>query len=476
MFLTHSPHLFEVLPKDLFRPLASTNRVHYWRLLCLLYARFFGTDADLPPASGWNRRDLLIVIEQLLEDDDPWEMEDEDSPNTPINVRAHNYLRRLIEAGWLLEERVGMAVVISMPTVVTRLMETLQAFIEFTPPAVGAKMRSIESALDRVLTSSQPGADLDEAASQARQLVGAMGSMGVRVRELMRGLTADVTTAQALRRIFDEYIAEIYMADYAQLAGADHPLARKSAVLSLANEIALSNQRDRLVAWYAEHRTGGDRHHAEEMLERTIRRIKDLNRLQDFLDRLEDDLRRMNRRMLALIDYRLHAPSHLETRIKRAIQGVKQSEQPELSPPIGPGQILSGDLLYKPRTRKPPIPVVGDGQRQLTPEQEARMRLRAQALAARRVQSTDIYAYLQRAMGTNLQVLASELPINSIKDFRVVQTLASIALAATAPGHRSKGGGGTSGKLPKYAFRTAGERHLDNGHLDMPDFYITKVG
>lgn len=475
MLLTQTPPLFDVLPRDLFRPLASANRIHYWRLLCLLYGRFFGADADLPPAVGWNRRDLLLVIEQLLEDDDPWEMEDGDTPNTPTNIRAHNYLGRLIKAGWLLEERVGLAVVISMPTVVARLMETLQAFVEFAPPPVGAKMRSIEGALQRVLTSRQPGDDLDEAASQARQLVGAMGSMGVRVRELMRGLTADVTTAQALRRIFDDYIASIYMADYAQLAGADHPLARKSAVIALANEIDLGEHRGRLVAWYAEHRTGGSVEQAEERLQRTLRRIKDLHRLQDFLDRLEDDLRRMNRRMLALIDYRLHAPSHLETRIKRAIEGVKQSESSELAPPIGPGQILSAELLYKPRKHKAPIPVVGDRSRQMTPEQEARMRLRAQAMAARRVQSKDIYAYLQRVMGANLQTLASDLPIESIKDFRVVQTLTSMALGATANAARGRGNG-TNGRLPRYAFRTAAGRHISNGYLEMPDFYITRVG
>lgn len=475
MLPTPTPPLFDVLPRNLFGPLASTNRNRYWQLLCLLYGRFFGAEADLPPAAGWNRRDLLVVIEQLLDDDDPWEMEDGDSPNTPVNVRAHNYFRRLAEAGWLVEERVGLAVVVSMPTVVSRLMETLHAFIEFTPPAVGAKMRSIESALERVLTSSQPGAELDEAALQARQLVGAMGAMGLRVRELMRGLTAQVTTAHALRRIFDDYIADIYMADYAQLAGADHPLARKSAVLSLVNDIALSDQRERLIGWYAEHRAGGHRGQAEEHFERTIRRIKDLHRLQDFLDRLEDDLRRMNRRMLALIDYRLHAPSHLDTRIKRAIEGVKHSgPQIDMAAPIGVGQLLSGDLLYKPRSRRPPIPVQADRLRQITPEQEARMRLRLQALAARRVQSLDIYAYLHRTMGSSLQVLASDLPIHSIKDFRVVQTLASMALAAASTARNGKGNG-VVGKLPRYAFRTASGRQINNGYFTMPDFYITKV-
>lgn len=68
-----------------------------------------------------------------------------------------------------------------------------------------------------------------------------------------------------------------------------------------------------------------------------------------------------------------------------------------------------------------------------------------------------------------------DLPIQSIKDFRVVQTLSSMALAATALSVRGKGNG-MIGKLPKYAFRIASGRYVDNGYLDMPDFYITKVG
>lgn len=474
MALPPIPLLFQAIPKDLFRPLASLNREHYWRLLVLLYGRFFGPEADVPPAAGWDRRDVLSAIEHLLEHDDPWHAEDEETSNDSPNARAGIYLRRLTEAGWLLEERSGVARVISMPIAVTRFMELLYGLIEFTPPAVGAKMRSIEGALQRVSTSSQPGDDLEEAATQARALVAGMGSIGLRVRELMRALTAEVTTAQALKQIFGEYIGKVYMADYAQLTGADHPLARKATVLVLVHEIAYTDQRERLLRWYLDNRTQGNLEEANARLERTLRRLQDLARLQDFLDRLESDLRRMNRRMLALIDYRLHAPSQLEVRLKRALNAVRQADDPLPRPPVGAGQLLSGDLLYRPRVRRAPIPRTGDVEHRLTAEQEARMRLRRQARDARRVQSKDIYLYLDRSMGTKLQIKASELPIESIKDFRVVQTLASLALNATTLA-QNRHGDGTIGKLPRYAFRAAPGAHVRSGYLDMPDFYITKV-
>lgn len=468
------PLLFQAIPKDLFRPLASLNREHYWRLLVLLYGRFFGPEADVPPAAGWDRRDVLTAVEQLLENDDPWQAEEEEASNSTVNARAHMYVRRLAEAGWLLEERSGMAVVVSMPVAVTRLMELLYGLIEFTPPAVGAKMRSIEGALLRVATSAQPGDDLEEAAGQARALVAGMGSIGLRVRELMRSLTAEVTTAQALKQIFGEYIGKVYIADYAQLTGADHPLARKAAVLVLVHEIAYTDRRDHLLRWYLDNRTHGNLEEAQARLERSLRHIQDLARLQDFLDRLESDLRRMNRRMLALIDYRLHAPSQMEMRLTRALAAVCNADERIPRPPVGAGQLLSGDLLYRPRVRRPPIPRVSDVEHRLTAEQEARMRLRRQARDTRRVQSRDIYLYLDRTMGAKLQIRASELPIESIKDFRVVQTLASLALNATTLMH-SRNGNGITGKLPRYAFRAAPGAHVKSGYLDMPDFYITKV-
>src|SRR3546814_4818027 len=109
-------------------------------------------------------------------------------------------------------------------------------------------MRSIVGALSKVLDPGHPspGDDLDLAANQARELVTTMSAIGLRVRNVMRELTAQVTTAEAMRKIFEDYIGKLYMTDYAELAGSDHPLARKSHVLELARDMAFTDQRDRL--------------------------------------------------------------------------------------------------------------------------------------------------------------------------------------------------------------------------------------
>lgn len=470
------PLLFDVLPKDLFRPLASTNREHYWRLLTLLYDKFFGPEADLPPALGWERRLLVIQIESLIENDDPWEPEEEDDAGTPINIRANLYLTRMTTSGWFLEERVGLARVMSMPPSVTRFMGDLIQFIEFSPGAVGAKMRSIESALNKVLEENHPnpGDDLNLAAEQARELVTSMSAIGLRVRNLMRELTANVTTAEAIRKIFEDYIGKLYMADYAKLAGADHPLARKSHVLELTRDIALTDHRGRLVKWYADHRFQSNGVAAEAHFERTIKRLLDLNRLQDYLDRLEGDIRHMHRRMLALIDYRLHAPSHLEIRIKRAIAGVKDADNFNVCVPAGPGQLLSVSGLYEPRIKRPPIPRQADRLRHMSPQAEARMRLHKRSRLARIVMSADVRTYLSHHMHDRHQIAASELPITSIKDLRILQTLSSYSHEAITRLER-KHGNGACRKLPDYRFAPTPTQWINNGYFDMPDFIITRT-
>lgn len=469
------PGLFDALPSGLFAPLAARNRTHYWRLLVMLYEQFFGPDADLPPPAGFERRELIVVIERLLEADDPWETESGAAFDSPANVRANFYFDYFSKSGWFREELVGLARVVSMPPAVNRFMGELLVFIEQGPLVVGAKMRSIESALQRALTGDRPGEDLDEAAQQARILMTSVSAIGLRVREVMREMNAAPSTAQVLRQVFSDYIAKVYMADYADLTGTDHPLARRAAVLSLAHDLAYGPRREAIVQWHLARSARGDRARAEERAQRTFRRVLDLDRLQDFLERLEDDLRRMNRRMLALIDYRLRAPDYFDVRVRRAIDGVLQAPTLDLGVPAGPGQLLSDGLLFQRRKARAPIPREPIRLRQLTPEQEARRRLKNQALEARMVRPHELQAYLERELGNRPHVRAADLSIQSIKDLRAVQSLATLALQARTPRERRRRDP-FAGFLRGYALVPDTGAPIQTEHFEMPNFRLMRSG
>jgi hypothetical protein len=466
------PSLFQTLPGGLFGPLASANREHYWGLLIALYERFFGPEADLPPAVGIDRRDVIQAIERILESDDPWQAESGEAPDTPINQRANVYFEKLESAGWFLEERAGFARVVSMPPVVSGFLAMLIAFIEQGPLVVGAKMRSIESTLQRVREGAHPGEDLDEAAQQARALVTSVSAIGIRVREVMKALAAAPTTAQVIRQVFTDYIAEVYMADYARLTAVDHPLARKSAVIALAQDIEYSDRLEQLVSWHMANTTGGDRQRALERVSRALRRIHDLNRLQEYLDRLEDDLRRMHRKMLALIDYRLRAPDHFDVRVRRALAGCRSAGANEFAIPTGPGQLVSMELLYRPRATRAPIPRLANRLRNFTPEQEAHRRLRRRALEARMVRPEELRAYVHAQLAAHLQLTGSQLTVASIKDLRAVQTLATLALRKRRPQapHRDV----YAQALAGFELSASGAPDAPTAYFVLPSFKIRK--
>ncbi|HMM24732.1 MAG TPA: hypothetical protein PKA36_07990, partial [Pseudoxanthomonas mexicana] len=84
----------------------------------------------------------------------------------------------------------------------------------------------------------------------------------------------------------------------------DHPLARRSAILSMAQQIETGERRTALLAWYREHVGGGDAGRGSQRFARSLRRLRELDRIDEYLGRLDDDIRQANRRALAFLDYR----------------------------------------------------------------------------------------------------------------------------------------------------------------------------
>src|SRR5690606_192468 len=104
-------------------------------------------------------------------------------------------------------------------------------------------------------------------------------------------------------------------------------LARRSAILAMAREIDTGDRRAAVLAWYAEHLTAGDGDRAEARLTRSLRRLHELERIGEYLGRLDEDIRQANRRALAFLDYRLRAPAKLDVLLARAIRGAQAAAE-----------------------------------------------------------------------------------------------------------------------------------------------------
>src|SRR5690606_40071209 len=58
-----------------------------------------------------------------------------------------------------------------------------------------------------------------------------------------------------------------------------------------------------------------------------LMRLRELERIDEYLARLDEDMRQANRRALAFLDYRLRAPDRLDVLLRRAARGALAADE-----------------------------------------------------------------------------------------------------------------------------------------------------
>lgn len=424
--------LFERLPDRLFGPLASANRHRYWALLCRLHGSRFGPSAPLAPSRGYPIRAILQDIEDELLNHDLWESEDGHTPETPIGTRANAVFMRLTESGWLRVERYGVEKTVTMQPAVSHFLTLMVSFAETGPVFVSGKIRSIEALLKSIAEGEGAGDSLAEAADQARNLLEHVRNTSASVRDLMELLSAETTTAQYVHRFFGDYIERVFIGDYRDLRTREHPLSHRAQILARIQELhGVETHRQRLIAWYESKRTRGDRRQAERLFERDVDRLFELQRIDDYLDRLDDEIRRANKRALAYLDYRLRSLRPVDHMVSAAVAAVAAGA-PHLSDPFAPGDLVGPGRLAVPR-RQSTRPTPAALRSQVPSDLErARSQLMLRAREARAVTPPKLAEFVRRQLDGRDAVDSEEMILTSIADVRVYQELMSISLMMSA--------------------------------------------
>ena len=381
--------LFTRLPDRLFSPLASINRHRYWALLCRLHEKRFGPDAPLPPSRGFPTKLIVQDIIEALEFEDVWDSEDANDLDTcSIDLRAAAIFNRFYDCGWFRIDQPRFEKKVTMQPAVSQFLTMLISFAETGPVFVSGKIRSIDANLQMVIDGSASGDSLAEAAEQARNLLEHVRNTGTNIRDLMESLHQNISTAQYVQQFFSGYIERVFIGDYRELRTTEHPLSKRAQILARVEDIRESQaHRGRLIAWYESKRTPGDPKKAERLFDRDLNRLAELQRIDEYLERLDDEIRRANKRALAFLDYRLRSLMPSDAMVKLAIKSVIKQGVPLMADPFAPSEMMSEDRLAEPRRaieRAAPSPirtvVVSD-------EQIARSRIMLRARANRIINS-----------------------------------------------------------------------------------------
>lgn len=434
-------NLFDRVSDRLFGPLASINRQGYWTLLCHLHRRRFGPDAPLPPSYGFQQRVILQDIEDHIRYAPAWQPEDGVEPDTPLNNRAISYFHRLLISGWLRTEKHGLTPCISMSPDVNQLLTQLISFAETGPVFVSGKIRSIDGAVSQVLKGEAGGDLLREAAEQCRNLLIHIRNTGTNVRDLMSSIAKQETTAEYVRTFFLEYVERVFIGDYQELRTREHPLSKRPKILDAVDKIGSDpTHRQRLLDWYTTRLTAGDKAKAEAAFERDLYRLGELNRIEEYLERLDDEIRTANKRALVVLHYRLRSIRPIDDLLRQVIDEVVASglegdfDGPWEDVPriFAPASLIGGESLAQPRketVRQPPSPL-----RQAALSEHARAigNLQRQAQERRRMTPAKLRAYAALALGDADQVASHDLPVDGVEELRAYQSFASLAMAMSS--------------------------------------------
>ncbi len=425
--------LFQRIPEHLFGPLASQNRHGYWSLLCHLHRRRFGPDAPLPPSYGFLQREITQDIEDHLKYADEWQPESGDQPDTPLNIRAIGIFNRLLDAGWFRLEKYGIEKTVNMAPAVGQFLNQLINFAETGPVFVSGKIRSIDASVARVHKGEASGDLLREAAEQCRNLLVYIRNTGTNVRDLMATIGAQPTTAQYVRTFFQDYIQQVFIGDYQELRTREHPLSKRQQILDAVLEIDTHpEQRSRMLDWYVNRLSGGDDKKGQVAFQRDLQRLYELERIEEYLTRLDDEIRGANKRALAFLEYKLRAIRPIDNLLRQTMDRLIANPDLGVAPVFPPDALMWGGRLAQPRKEVPRLAPTPLRQVVISERTRAIGNLVRRAQERRAVTPLKLRAYAEKVLQDTAIAASDTLPCESIEDLRTFQVLTSVAMVTNS--------------------------------------------
>jgi hypothetical protein len=236
-----------------------------------------------------------------------------------------------------------------------------------------------------------------------------------------------------VQRFFGDYIEGVFIGDYRELRTKDHPLARRAQIIESVEEIYSSSaQRERLIIWYESKHCAGDRARAERLFQRDIDRLFELQKIDEYLDRLDEEIRRANKRALVFLDYRLRSLRPVDSLVQQAITRLISGGQTVMGDPFAPLELIGGGRLTEPR-KAIERPAPGALQRRVPTEVEiARSRIMLRARDARAINAPKLVAFIRRQLSGGNKINNHAMTLKDVADVRAYQALGAAAAALSS--------------------------------------------
>lgn len=431
--------LFAILPEDIFRPLAATNRRFYAALLMHLYKHTFDTAGDTP-----RRGDVIGEIGDFidrLKPDTAFDVEaDDGAPDSRTAAarearegqdrRRYQAYHVLRDTGWLVEIRDRYRKLVELTPEARMLLRELHRMVTGDTRSYGGEVLNVLSNLEAAIEHPDDRSEtLRNAWNFSRDFGQHIRSLGARMRMAEDLLAKQNAFGDLLRAVFDDFIEKHAISDYKTLTTKHNPFRFRLKITARVEQIEADTLLvSRLVAAYVREGRAADAAAAEEAIRTALREIHDTFRTIDQrLDIINESQRRVERRLHTAVQYMdRDEGGRLERalRLLKAVCAVPVAPNERLDIPtmiVGHDPLVGGDSLFLVRANNRELQRTRA--RSAAPDPAVLLFEQAKEEYARRmtVTPTRVREFIEKALGDRGRVLGSEIEVSTVDDFIVFQ-------------------------------------------------------
>ncbi|WAJ27452.1 Wadjet anti-phage system protein JetA family protein [Antarcticirhabdus aurantiaca] len=418
--------LFDVLPPDLFKPLAASSRRLYADLLLHLYHRTFELSAEAPRRADV-MREIGDFAQRWEEANGPGAAGDE-LRGTPAE-RARALYGRLLETGWLAEHRDRYVRLVDLDPDASGLLHLLSQIERGETRSYGGAVLGVLSGLESAAGNPRERSEnLANALSGATDFMAHMRTVAASLRKVEERILRQQSLRDMFRHFFEDFVERHLIRDYKTLHTKDNPFRFRAAIIRQANRMAEDHE---LLSELGEAATREGRvsdpvtgrQRARESLAQIVAVFE---ATEEHLAAIEATVARIERRIVNTARYMDRVTRRTEVGIAEAIQALARLSDEVVD--VRPALVLRGLPLgpaHIPAPRREKLPVPPGIVREVSRDPATILYARAKEEYVRRTRVTApaLSAFVDKALAGREAVRGSEIPVASVDDFVAFQRL-----------------------------------------------------
>lgn len=277
--------LFNEYPDNFFAILHCRYQSLYADVLLRLYNLFYGTDAISQPSKEEVKGVIASTVEQkgITEWEDELKGDDREREELnfdEIQYRAHLIYRRLIQCGWLEEERDNnFNDIVSIPYYAATLLTVLRDASLGRRVSYGGYVGNVYLQINHLMNNPHEASFLKEARHDSEELLKKLQELYQSIKTFVRQAKEKEGISDILSHFFGNYMKDFFSSAYGKVKTIDNPFKYRYRIQEMLLEIRHDKELLKKIA----ESYNGERERLHEVIE-------DIDAIYSIFSRLDDQI------------------------------------------------------------------------------------------------------------------------------------------------------------------------------------------